>query len=192
MGQLKALLPWEGAPLLEHQVGALAEGGCTDIVVVLGHRHDELSPMLEKLAKVRWVHNPDYLQGKTTSLKVGLRAISEANPEFILILNVDQPRSARIVSQVIEHHSKGDHFITIPCHQGKGGHPVAVASTLLPELAEITEEAEGMKAVMRRHGDETHRLELSDPDLLLDLNTPEEYRQALAQRGPQPSDPLTT
>ncbi len=192
MGQLKALLPWDGASLLEHQVRALAEGGCTDIVVVLGHRHGELSPVLQGRPNVRWVHNPDYLQGKTTSLKAGLRAISEAHSDFILILNVDQPRSARIVSQVIEHHSKGDHLVTIPCHQGKGGHPVAVTSTLLPELSEVTEEAEGMKAVMRRHAGSTHRLELSDPDLLLDLNTPEEYRKALAHRDPQPSDsPIT-
>ena len=145
--------------------------------------------MLDGLPDVRWAHNPDYLQGKTTSLKTGLRAISEAHPEFFLVLNVDQPRPAQIVAQVIESHSASKHLVTIPCHQGKGGHPVAISSTLIPELLEITEEEEGMKAVMRRHASETHRLELGNSDLLLDLNTPEEYQRALTLSGQQAENP---
>lgn len=181
MGQLKALLPWQGKTLLEHQVGALIQGGCSEIVVVLGHRHTELSPLLQGQPRVRSVHNPDYLQGKTTSLRAGLRAISESHPEFFLVLNVDQPRSSDAVRQVIEHHSTGGHLVTIPCNQGKGGHPVAISSSLLSELTDITEETEGMKAVMRRHTAQTHRLELGNPDLLLDLNTPEDYQRALTR-----------
>ncbi len=181
MRQLKALLPWEGATLLEHQVDALAQGGCTDIVVVLGHRHGELAPLLEGQPRTRWVHNPDYLQGKTTSLKTGTRAITESHPDFILVLNVDQPRPADAVRSVIEHHSYGNQLITIPCHQGKGGHPVAISSTLLSEIAEITEETEGLKAVMLRHAAETRRVEMDTADLLLDLNTPEDYQRALGR-----------
>ena len=192
MGQLKAQLPWEGTTLLQHQVGALALGGCTDIVVVLGHRHEELSPLLEGLPKVRWIHNPDYLLGKTTSLKTGLRAIAGSGPQFFLVLNVDQPRSVGIVTKVIEHQSTGDHLITIPCHKGKGGHPVAIHSALIPELADVTEESEGMKAVMRHHVAQTHRLELGDPELLLDLNTPEDYQRALARTDTQATRTSTT
>ena len=191
MGQLKALLPWEGVPLLQHQVGALVRGGCTDVVVVLGHRHEELSPLLQGFTGVRWVHNPDYLLGKTTSLKAGLRAVTESQPRFFLVLNVDQPRSTQIVEQVIERHSGGGHLVTIPCHLGKGGHPVAISATLLPELAEITEETEGMKAVMRRYAPNTHRLELDNPDLLLDLNTPTDYQKALTRPRTQ-TDSATT
>ena len=192
MGQLKALLPWEGTTLLQHQVGALSVGGCTDIVVVLGHRHEELSPLLEGLPKVRWVHNPDYLLGKTTSLKTGLRTIAGSGWEFFLVLNVDQPRSVGIVTQVIEHQSTGSHLITIPCHKGKGGHPVAIDSALLPELADVTEESEGMKAVVKRHAAQTHRIELGNPELLLDLNTPEDYQRALALTDTEATQTSTT
>ena len=188
MRQLKALLPWEGATLLEHQVEALTQGGCTDVVVVLGHRHRELSSLLEGRPNVRWVHNPDYLQGKTTSLKTGLRTIGESQPDFILVLNVDQPRAVATVRQVIETHSSGSHLITIPCHQGKGGHPVGIDAGLLPELVEITEETEGLKAVMRKHAEDTHRVELGNPDLLLDLNTPEDYQQALGRSSAPEAD----
>jgi molybdenum cofactor cytidylyltransferase len=38
MGQLKALLPWQGKTLLQHQVDTLIEARCREVVVVLGHR----------------------------------------------------------------------------------------------------------------------------------------------------------
>ena len=42
MGTLKALLEWQGRPLIMHQIVALREAGADEVVVVLGHRADEL------------------------------------------------------------------------------------------------------------------------------------------------------
>ena len=69
--------------------------------------------------------------------------------------------------------------ITIPTHAGKGGHPILISAELLPELAGIEEESQGLKAVVRRHEAATDRFELDDPSLLWDLNTPEQYQDAL-------------
>jgi CTP:molybdopterin cytidylyltransferase MocA len=54
-----------------------------------------------------------------------------------------------------------------------------VAPALLAELRSIDEESLGIKAVVRRHEAETFRLEVADPEVLWDLNTPEEYQAAL-------------
>ena len=75
MGRLKALLPWRGQTLLEHQVSALRDGGADRVIVVLGHRADELRPLVERNQGVTWTLNPDYRQGKTTSIKAGLSAL---------------------------------------------------------------------------------------------------------------------
>ena len=90
MGQLKALLPWKGSTLLAHQISALSGAGIGRIVVVLGHRFEELKSELARLPEVKdspepadpkgrvevsWVVNPDYPQGKTTSIKAGLKAL---------------------------------------------------------------------------------------------------------------------
>ena len=48
MGQLKALLPWKGSTLLAHQISALSGAGIDRIVVVLGHRFEELQSELER------------------------------------------------------------------------------------------------------------------------------------------------
>ena len=48
MGELKALLPWQGATLIEHQVASLFDGGVDGIVAVVGHQADHLVPLLER------------------------------------------------------------------------------------------------------------------------------------------------
>ena len=184
MGRLKALLKWRGQPLLRHQVSALLEGGVERVVVVLGHRADELSPLLEDIEGVDWVLNPDYLQGKTTSIKAGLAAVDPSAVEEILLLNVDQPRSAADISLILQTHRAGGASVTIPICGGKGGHPIALSTELLDELLAIEEDSQGVKAVVQRHPESVKRFPLENPEILLDLNTPEQYRQAVSAHAP--------
>ena len=183
MGQLKALLPWQGTSLLKHQVGSLRSGGVDQVVVVLGHRSDELKVELAGAEGVTWQLNPDYLQGKTTSIKAGLRALGTEQPEFLLILNVDQPRSEDVVRSLLEEHRSHGNLITIPTYNGKGGHPIILSPSLLDELREIDEETLGIKAVVQRHLDSVRRVEMDSPEVLWDLNTPEEYQRVLDAGG---------
>ena len=183
MGQLKALLPWRGRTLLEHQVSSLLEGGAERVVVVLGHRSEELRPLLEGKDGVLWTLNPDYLQGKTTSIKAGLSAVDGNTADNILLLNVDQPRSADDVARILETHRSGDYAVTVPEYRGKGGHPIVLSASLLPELLKINEETQGIKAVVRRRPEAVYRFPLDNPEILLDLNTPEQYRAAVEATG---------
>ena len=128
---------------------------------------------------VIWRVNPDYWQGKTTSIKVGLNALDPGQPSAILILNVDQPRSAETIRHLLQQHHDGGRSITIPQYQGKGGHPIVVDSALLEELKSIDEESLGVKAVVRRHQEATLLVEMDTPEVLWDLNTPEQYQAAI-------------
>jgi molybdenum cofactor cytidylyltransferase len=179
MGQLKALLPWRGQTLLEHQVSALREGGADRVVVVLGHRADELRPLIEGKDGVNWVLNPDYLQGKTTSIKAGLSALDPGAVGAILLLNVDQPRSVADIAHILSVHRAANYAITVPAHLGKGGHPIVLSANLLGELRSIDEDSQGIKAVVGRRPEEVNRIPLDNPEILLDLNTLEQYRKAI-------------
>jgi molybdenum cofactor cytidylyltransferase len=183
--------------LLEHQVAALESAGASTVVVVLGHQREKLEPLLRGRPGVCLVRNPHYRMGKTTSIKAGLSAIRAGGPEAaggpgdpILLLNVDQPRSPETVRRIVELHcasARGSRpvLITVPTYGGRGGHPVVLASSLIPELAAITEETLGLKAVISRHRAETQRVEVDSPEVLLDLNSPQDYRAALAAMSPE-------
>lgn len=179
MGQLKALLPWQGVSLLEHQVGALKEGGADRVIVVVGHQAERLCPLLADLDYITCVLNPDYLTGKTTSIKAGLNALIEKRPHTLLMLNVDQPRSAETIRLLLEAHQSGNILLTIPTFRGKGGHPIIIDGSLVDEILAIEEDTQGMKAVVQRHADQTQRVAVESPEVLWDLNTPEQYQEAL-------------
>ena len=179
MGSLKALLPWQGSTLLAYQIASLRQAGVDPVVVVLGHEAGQLKPEVEGKEGVVWRLNPDYWQGKTTSIKVGLNALGPGQPSAILILNVDQPRSAETIGHLLQQHRDGGRSITIPRYRGKGGHPIVVDSALLEELKSIDEESLGVKAVVRRHQEATLLVEMDTPEVLWDLNTPEEYQAAI-------------
>ena len=179
MGRLKALLPWQGSTLIETQLHSLLDGGVEHVIVVLGHDADRLKPIVEAVAGASWVVNPDYLQGKTTSLKTGVSSLDGQQATDVLLLNVDQPRTSEIVSTLIARHGTSPSLITIPTHGGKGGHPILLSAELIPGMAAIEEETKGLLAVVRRHADATERFEMDDPSVLWDLNTPEQYEEAL-------------
>ncbi len=181
MGQLKALLPWQGDTLLGCQVSSLLQAGISQVVVVLGHKRDRLLPLLEGQDRVFSVFNPDYQAGKTTSIKTGLRAPQAADAQTLVLLNVDQPRTSETISTLLSKHESSDCLITIPVFQGKGGHPIILDYSLLPELLEIAEASQGIRAVVRKHEERMQRVEMDTPEILWDLNTPEQYQAAVTQ-----------
>ena len=189
MGELKALLPWQGTTLLEHQLTALAEAGVSRTIVILGHQSERLKSLVQGRENVQWVYNSNYHQGKTTSVKTGVRAFQGAQgsqpeapqEEAILLLNVDQPRSAGTIRFLMELHHGTDNpsLITVPVYQGKGGHPVILSTSLFTELLVISEETLGLKSVVRRHEECVRRVEMDSAEILVDLNTSQDYHRAL-------------
>ena len=157
MGQLKALLPWQGDTLLGSQVSCLLQAGTHQVIVVLGHQKDSLLPLLEGRDRVVPVLNPDYRTGKTTSIKAGIKAVlgshQAADAQTLVLLNVDQPRTAETITTLLSKHASSDCLITIPVFQGKRGHPLILDCSLLPELLEIAEASQGIRAVVRKHED---------------------------------------
>jgi molybdenum cofactor cytidylyltransferase len=176
MGRPKPLLTWHGVTLLEYQVGALVEGGADEVVVVLGHGAEDLTAYV-KGESVRYVVNADYRQGKTTSIKAGVGSI-DPEAEAVLLLAVDQPRTAQIISVVVQAHREGHRLITSPRYHGRGGHPLIFAASLRGELEAITEEKQGIREVLEAHRHQVVQVELDDPMVRLDLNTPEAYEEA--------------
>ncbi len=181
VGRPKPLLLWSGVPLVEYQTRSLVEAGVAEVVVVLGHLAGDVEPYVRGPG-VRHVLNRDYRRGKATSIRVGLGAISR-DAEGVLLLAVDQPRPAHLVSAVILAHLESDALITSPRHRGRGGHPLVFAASLRSELEAISEEGNGIREVFERHRERVTEIEIDDPIIRLDINTLEEYERARATYG---------
>ncbi|MXX53516.1 MAG: nucleotidyltransferase family protein [Dehalococcoidia bacterium] len=181
MGRPKPLLPWRGKTLVESQIQSLLEAGANEVIVVLGHKAEQVAPYVSGKA-VRDVMNPLYKEGRTSSIRAGLEAVSPDATD-IVIMAVDQPRTPQIVSDVINAHLEAGTLLTSPRYRGRGGHPLIFSACLLPELGRISEENQGLREVFERHRAEINEVVFDDPAIRLDLNTPEAYDEAYEKYG---------
>jgi molybdenum cofactor cytidylyltransferase len=129
------------------------------------------------------VVNRDYRQGPASSIKAGLREVSPG-AESILIMGVDQPRPRWVVERLVAEHLRAGAPITAPAYRGRRGHPTLFSAALLPELLAISEEKQGLREVMSRHRAEVRNIEFDTPAVLLDINTQQDYQEALRLLGP--------
>jgi molybdenum cofactor cytidylyltransferase len=176
MGKQKALLAWDGVPLIDYQLQQLSGvEEIRQIIVVTGNRPDAIVAAAKQHPRVQVAHNAAYVTGKVSSIKTGLAAVS-SEAEAILLLGVDQPRPANVLRTIVQRHIAEGAMISVPVRAGRRGHPVLFARALLPELSAIAEETQGIRAVLERHNADVIEVEFDDPVVHADLNRPEDLR----------------
>ena len=178
MGSPKPLLEWQDATLIEYQIAQLREAGVDDVIAVLGHRSQDVLPLVTA-AGARGIVNKIYREGRASSLRAG--AVAAEGAETVVVLSVDQPRPAAVTRRLLADHTSG---ITVPSHGGRRGHPVILDGSLLSELREVDEATQGLRAVLARHATEVREVPFDSAAVLLDLNTPEDYQRATARNDP--------
>jgi molybdenum cofactor cytidylyltransferase len=179
MGRPKALLPVDGVRFIEKIVSALKSTDVENIVVVLGHKAEEMRQKISDLP-VTILVNHDYKQGQLSSLQVAIRHLessSEGSPvDGILVHLVDHPYiSATLVDLMIDRFYETKKLIVVPRFQGRRGHPVIFARPLFSELLAAGPD-QGAKPVVHAHHDDTLEIDTEDEGVLIDIDTPEEYR----------------
>ena len=179
MGRPKQLLDWHGRALVVAQIETLLTAGCRPIVVVLGALENSIRPILPSRSVVQVTTNRNWREGRASSIRTGARGVP-SSAETLVVTSVDQPTEASVIERL--HHemdASGDALIAVPRHGGRNGHPPMFRSDLLSELRTVSERQEGLRQVRRRHAERTIFVEMDNPIVTLNLNTPEEYRRAL-------------
>ncbi len=172
MGKCKPLLPFGGETVLERVIGIARRAGIKSILAVLGHEADLLLPVLDR-QNVRGVINPDYQQGMFSSLRTGIGHLEKNCPAFLL-MPADMPLfSPDTVRQLLAAYREGTPKILVcrPCYQNRRGHPPLISTALIPEII-AHDGAGGLRTLLARFESATRNLEVEDPGILIDLDTP--------------------
>lgn len=177
MGQLKQLLPLGGRAAIEW-IAEVVGRRLDEVVVVLGHRAEEIAPVLAAYP-VRWVVNADYQTGMLSSIQCAVRAV-DTEADYLICLG-DQPRlSGAVVEQVLQARTQVDEAIIIPTANGKRGHPVLIRNAYRAEILGLPLDV-GLNAVTRGHPEDTCELPVAEDAILIDMDTPADYRRELEQ-----------
>ncbi|MEO8435263.1 MAG: nucleotidyltransferase family protein [Pyrinomonadaceae bacterium] len=175
MGAFKPLLPFGATTVIDHCITTLRQAGIDSIVVVLGHRADDVRRQLQD-TEVLFALNPDPESEMGASIASGIHQLAETAKATLIAL-VDHPAVPADVIRLLidEWKSKGTRLV-IPEFAGRGGHPVLVDLGFREELLRLAA-AGGLRALFEQHRDEVCRLPVSSPFVARDMDTWEDYRQ---------------
>ncbi|HLQ73293.1 MAG TPA: nucleotidyltransferase family protein [Bacillota bacterium] len=175
MGQLKALLEWEGKPLIKYQVEQMKLAGVQHIHVVLGYRKEDIEKQLvNEDVYLHW--NERYEQGKSTSIRKGASHLTD-DSVATFISSVDQPVQARTLTQMVHALKQTDKSIVIPTMNQRKGHPLLLARSKFDELLQVNEETEGLRHLIQMNEQDIHFVSINDPSILYNFNTIEDYER---------------
>ncbi|MBI4881463.1 MAG: nucleotidyltransferase family protein [Planctomycetes bacterium] len=181
MGVPKALLDLDGESALERVLRVLGEAGVRELLVVVDPAQEDVVGALRG-RPFAVVENPAPESGQSGSIRRGLARISRAASAFLLC-PVDVPLfEAADVRALLEarEHGAPRPAIVLPTFRGRRGHPVLCDSSLAPEFLALGED-EPAHNVIRRDPARVLQVELGNGELVADLDTPEDYQEALSR-----------
>jgi nicotine blue oxidoreductase len=178
----KALLPFRGRPLVEAVAGSLLEGGCREVVVVLGSGAAEVAAAAE-LGRFRTAVNPDWPSGMGSSFLLGLAAADPA--DHVMVALADQPGlTPETVRRLLAVHHSGR--ITAAAYRPQGdpdgggqarlrrGHPLLIDAELRAAVAATVAGDAGARGFLRAHPDVVDEVDCSDQSTGEDIDTPDQ------------------
>jgi molybdenum cofactor cytidylyltransferase len=159
---------------LTHVISVFQDAGVEDILVVTGGAREQVESLVAGTG-VRTVHNKKYFSGEMlSSLQCGIQALRRQT-EAILIGLGDQPQVQEgSVWRVCEAFRESMSNLVVPSYQMRRGHPWLAAHPLWDELLKLKAPM-SPRDFLNVHQAEIQYVNVDDPGILADLDTPEDY-----------------
>ena len=172
----KMTLPLGQMSVLEHTISKF-EGVCSTVIVVAGFHAEviqaEIAKINHQLAysfQLKFVYNENFNQGMFSSIQKGCNEVEATN---FFITPGDYPLVKKDTIQIIANH-KGN--IVIPSFHFRGGHPIKLSKEVKEKIFEADPES-NLRMVLNNY--EKNYVNVEDPGVLLDVDTPEDYQKAV-------------
>jgi molybdenum cofactor cytidylyltransferase len=147
------------------------------VVVVTGAHRERVMAAVPATPTVRVVHNPEFLLGQISSLRAAIREMAP-DVDAALVHLADhplvQPATFRAVADKFDPMGAS---ILIVRHGGHRGHPVLFAKAAFPELLAAPDD-QGARFVVNADPGRVAYVDVDDPGVGLDLDTPEDLKRA--------------
>ena len=163
MGANKLLEVLHEKPLVRHVADAARASNANDVIVVTGHERQKIEAALSG-ANFLFVHNPDYVDGLSTSLKAGLNALPKDCDGAVILLG-DMPLvSADIINALV---TAAPHDTSkcavVPVVNGDWGNPVLLMRNAFTDVSALKGDAGARKYLMGKIKTQKHIYTVADP-----------------------------
>jgi molybdenum cofactor cytidylyltransferase len=181
MGDFKPLLKIDDKPVLKRVISIFPEAGIKDVRVIVGYRYSELLVQIEE-CDVAWIRNDRWEQGMFSSVKAGVATIEDSVKGF-LVMPVDIPLvEAPTIIRLVEVFEQSEKLVCYPNFRGRRGHPPLISTQYRQEILQW-ENSGGLAGFLKQKQADSIDVDVEDEGILLDMDTPEDYRRLIKRPG---------
>jgi molybdenum cofactor cytidylyltransferase len=176
MGYPKPLLEFDGETFVARLAAAMLNT-VGRLTVVVGAHAGRVRPALPVDPRITVVENPDWVRGQLSSIKAGIRALPPDASAALVHLTDHPTVRPTTFAAVADAYRQTRRPIVIARHGGRRGHPVLFARAMFDELLEAPDD-QGARVVVNADASRVVYIDVDDPGILLDLDTPEDLARA--------------
>jgi molybdenum cofactor cytidylyltransferase len=171
-GPNKLMADLGGRPLVRVTVEQVLASRANPVIVVTGHEQARVKDALAGL-DVRFVHNPDYAEGLSTSVKTGIAAVpADADGAIVCLGDMPQVGPALIDRLIAAFDPERGALVVLPTVAGKRGNPVLWSRRFFSDLVQLEGDI-GARHLLATYADAVAEVPVNDGAPLLDVDTPD-------------------
>ena len=176
----KLFLPLGGEALVAKLVKSVCDSNVSQVLVVLGHEAEQVKLQLDNFP-LSFVYNPYFSEGMTTSIKSGIKEISQKCDGFLICL-ADMPfigttEIDKLINAYTQNRIKEKRLIIVPVFRGQRGNPVLFSRDFQNDILDH-KTFSGCKGVIMNNSESVMEIEMNNDNILLDVDTLEDYQRA--------------
>lgn len=160
----------QGRAMVTRVVDNVLASRARPVVVVTGHEANLVRDALAGRA-VQFAHNPDYIDGLSSSLRAGLHALPPDIDGVIITLG-DMPLVGGSILDrlMLGFDPEEGRAIVLPTYRGKQGNPMLWARRFFPAMAAVSGDI-GARHLLGENAEYLHEVEIGDDAILRDFDT---------------------
>jgi molybdenum cofactor cytidylyltransferase len=178
----KLLADIGGKPMVARVADTLCAARLERIIVVTGFEADRVAAALAG-RNLTLVHNPDYDEGLSTSLRAGIAALDDIDAALVCLGDMPLIRPEHINRLIAAFDDDEGRAICVPTTRNKRGNPVLWSARFFGEMKALTGDI-GARHLIGEHSDVVCEVPIDDDAIFVDVDT----RAALAALDHPASD----
>ena len=171
----KLIKIFKDKPLIHHALNSAKNSKIKKIIIVLGYQFKEVKKKIKKNKKIIFVHNKNYKNGMSSSIKSGLKKINKNDKGFI-ILQSDMPFvKTSDINKIYNSIIRKKYLVHALKYKNRIGNPIGFDISILSKIKKIKGNI-GAKYMVKRLKNSTNYIKVSSEKVFKDFDKASDFR----------------
>ena len=171
----KLIKIFKSKPLINHALNSVKNSKIKKIIIILGYQFKEVKKKIKKNKKIIFVHNKNYKNGMSSSIKSGLKKINKNDKGFI-ILQSDMPFvKTSDINKIYNSIIRKKYLVHALKYKNRIGNPIGFDISILNKFKKIKGNI-GAKYMVKRLKNSTNFIKVSSEKVFKDFDRASDFR----------------